>query len=161
VRVEGERDFDARRDVVWGILNDPSQLVTLMPGAKSFELIDDRHWRVQAKVPLGLGSLAMTIDFERTEERPPEFAGLHAKGRGVGAMLDMQTSFTLEEAGAGTHMLWAADVSIAGPVGSMGQRVLQPIVRQQVDQVLAALEQRVIEATAGDATGSAAAAESS
>ena len=26
----------------------------------------------------------------------------------------------------------AADVKIAGPVGSMGQRVLQPIVNQQV-----------------------------
>ena len=40
-------------------------------------------------------------------------------------------------------MLWAADVSIAGPVGSMGQRVLQPIVNQQVEQVLAALEKQV------------------
>ena len=29
-------------------------------------------------------------------------------------------------------MRWSADVSIAGPVGAMGQRVLQPIVNQQV-----------------------------
>ena len=40
-------------------------------------------------------------------------------------------------------MLWAADVSVAGPVGSMGQRVLQPIVKQQVNQVLGALEKQV------------------
>jgi len=40
-------------------------------------------------------------------------------------------------------MAWEADVKIAGPVGAMGQRVLQPIVNQQVGQVLAALEQRV------------------
>jgi carbon monoxide dehydrogenase subunit G len=40
-------------------------------------------------------------------------------------------------------MAWEADVKIAGPVGAMGQRVLQPIVNQQVSQVLAALEQRV------------------
>ena len=37
-------------------------------------------------------------------------------------------------------MLWAADVKIAGPVGSMGQRVLQPIVNQQVQHVLGALD---------------------
>ena len=37
-------------------------------------------------------------------------------------------------------MLWSAEVSIAGPVGAMGQRVLQPIFRQQVDHVLATLE---------------------
>ena len=39
-------------------------------------------------------------------------------------------------------MKWEADVKIAGPVGSMGQRVLQPIVNQQVGNVLAALEAR-------------------
>jgi carbon monoxide dehydrogenase subunit G len=45
-------------------------------------------------------------------------------------------------------MAWEADVRIAGPVGSMGQRVLQPIVNQQVGQVLAALETKVAGATA-------------
>ena len=45
-------------------------------------------------------------------------------------------------------MAWEADVKIAGPVGSMGQRVLQPIVNQQVGQVLAALEAKVAGAAA-------------
>ncbi len=45
-------------------------------------------------------------------------------------------------------MGWEADVSIAGPVGSMGQRVLQPIVNQQVANVLTALEEQVREAGA-------------
>jgi len=44
-------------------------------------------------------------------------------------------------------MAWEADVRIAGPVGSMGQRVLQPIVNQQVAQVLDALETKVASAT--------------
>ena len=39
-------------------------------------------------------------------------------------------------------MRWEADVRIAGPVGAMGQRVLQPIVNQQVTHVLAALDAR-------------------
>ena len=47
----------------------------------------------------------------------------------------------------GTSMAWEADVKIAGPVGAMGQRVLQPIVNQQVTQVLEALEKRVAEAS--------------
>ena len=152
MKVEGERDFAAPRTVVWDVLNDPSEMAGLMPGVQSFEIQDDRHWRAKVKVPLGLGSLAMSIDFEKTEERELEFASLHAKGQGVGAMMNMQTSFTLEDAEAGTRMLWAADVSIAGPVGSMGQRVLQPIVKQQVNQVLGALEKRVGEALAASST---------
>ena len=144
MKVSGERKFDAPVQTVWGVLNDPAQMAKTMPGVESFDVQDDRHWRANVKVPLGLGGLRMSIDFEKLEEREPEFARLAIKGAGVGAMLNMQTSFTLTDAPAGgTQMAWAADVSIAGPVGSMGQRVLQPIVNQQVGNVLASLEQQV------------------
>jgi hypothetical protein len=63
-------------------------------------------------------------------------------------MLSMQTSFDLSEVEGGTAMRWAADVRIAGPVGSMGQRVLQPIVNQQVTHVLSALDREVQNAIA-------------
>jgi carbon monoxide dehydrogenase subunit G len=143
LKVEGERQFAAPREVVWAVLNDPAQMAGLMPGVESFEVKDDRHWSAKVQIPLGLGALALSIDFEKTEERELEFASLKARGNGVGAMLKMQTSFTLEPSDGATRMLWAADVSVAGPVGSMGQRVLQPIVKQQVDVVLTALDKQV------------------
>ena len=65
-------------------------------------------------------------------------------------MLNMETSFELSDADGGTAMKWAADVKIAGPVGSMGQRVLQPIVNQQVQHVLSALDAQVQDAVAGE-----------
>jgi uncharacterized protein len=148
VKVSGERDFEAPRQTVWQVLNDPSLMAKTMPGVESFDIQDDRHWRAHVKIPLGLGGLRMSIDFEKTEEREPEFAKLRAKGNGVGAIMNMDTSFHLSEAGEGTHMKWEADVHILGPVASMGQRVLQPIVNQQVSQVLGALEKQVQEASA-------------
>jgi uncharacterized protein len=143
VNVEGERLLDAPREVVWSVVTSPAEMAELIPGVQSFEISDPTHWSAKVKIPLGLGALAMAIDFEMTDERELEFASLHAKGRGVGAMLNMQTSFTLEPAATGTRMLWTAEVSIAGPVASMGQRVLQPIVKQQVNHVLTALDKRV------------------
>jgi carbon monoxide dehydrogenase subunit G len=152
IRVEGERDFQAPRATVWQVLNDPAQMAKLMPGVQSFEIQDDRHWRAHVKIPLGPGAMKMSIDFEKTEEREPEFAKLHAKGNGVGAIMNMDTSFHLSEGGSGgTHMKWDAEVHILGPVASMGQRVLQPIVNQQVGQVLGALEKQVQEAAQGPA----------
>jgi carbon monoxide dehydrogenase subunit G len=148
VKVTGERDFQAPRQTVWQVLNDPSRMAKMMPGVESFEIQDDRHWRAHVKIPLGLGGLRMSIDFEKMEEREPEFAKLHAKGNGVGAIMNMDTSFHLSEAGDATHMKWEADVHVLGPVASMGQRVLQPIVNQQVTQVLGALEKQVQEARA-------------
>ena len=58
----------------------------------------------------------------------------------------METEFNLEAQGDKTHMAWTADVRVAGPIGSMGQRVFQPIVNQQVGNVLDALEAQVEEA---------------
>ena len=149
MKVEGTRTFDAPRATVWQVLNDPSRLAKTMPGVESFDVRDDRNWRANVKIPLGLGGLRMSIDFTKTEEREPEFAKLAAKGNGVGAIMNMETTFHLaESASGGTDMKWEADVKIAGPVGSMGQRVLQPIVNQQVGQVLSALDEQVKEARA-------------
>ncbi len=136
------------------MLNDPAKMAELMPGVESFSVEADRHWMANVKIPCGLGGLRMSMRFDKVEARAPEYAQLDAKGTGVGAMLSMQTAFDLAEADGGTAMRWQADVSIAGPVGAMGQRVLQPIVNQQVQQVLAALEKRVSEA-AGAGTGGA------
>jgi len=149
VKVEGTRSFDAPRGTVWEVLNSPERMAKLMPGVESFDVKDDAHWRANVKIPLGLGGLRMTFDFTKLEERGPEFAKLHAQGNGVGAIVSMDTAFDLAEAdGGGTQMKWEADVKIAGPVGSMGQRVLQPIVNQQVNSVLSALDKQVQEAAA-------------
>jgi carbon monoxide dehydrogenase subunit G len=147
MKVTGERQFEAPVATVWSVLNDPAQMAQTMPGVESFDIQDEKHWRAHVKVPLGLGGLRMSIDFEKMEEREPEFAKLHAKGNGVGAIMNMDTSFHLSEAGGGgTNMKWEADVHILGPVASMGQRVLQPIVNQQVSHVLSALDKQVQEA---------------
>jgi hypothetical protein len=143
VNVSGERTFAAPRAAVWKVLNDPASMAKTMPGVQSFDVHDEKRWTANVKIPLGLGGLKMTIDMEKIEETAPEHAALKIKGNGVGAMLNMQTSFDLAEVDGGTAMKWAADVKIAGPVGSMGQRVLQPIVNQQVEHVLAALDREV------------------
>jgi len=147
VIVQGERVFDAPRATVWQVLNDPASMAATMPGVESFDVHDERRWTANVKIPLGLGGLKMKIDMNKTEERELEYAAMQIKGQGVGAMMNMVTKFELSDTAEGTtKMNWSADVKIAGPVGSMGQRVLQPIVNQQVQHVLGALEQQVQDA---------------
>jgi carbon monoxide dehydrogenase subunit G len=142
--VEGTRTFDAPRETVWKVLNDPAAMAATMPGVESFDVHDDKRWTANVKIPLGLGGLKMKIDMEKTDERELEHAAMQIKGQGVGAMMNMLTKFDLSDTDSGTtKMDWSADVKIAGPVGSMGQRVLQPIVNQQVQHVLGALDEQV------------------
>src|SRR5919197_2922821 len=157
MKVAGERSFAAPREAVWVVLNDPAAMAKSIPGDTSLDIRDVRHWSAKVKIPLSLGMLDMTMNMEKTEEREPELARLAIKGTGVGAILNMTTAFTLAEAGGGTRMAWEGDVRIAGPVGSMGQHVLQPIVNQQVQNVMTALDQQVMArgSEAGDAAGGA------
>jgi uncharacterized protein len=149
MKVEGTKAFDAPRELVWEVLMDPERMARLLPGVESFEVQDPDHWSASVKVPLGMGGLKLKFAFEQQEKRPIEYAKLDAKGQGVGAIVNMRTEFHLEPDGDGTAMRWEADVRIAGPIGSMGQRVFQPIVNQQVKSVLDALEAQVAEAKAG------------
>jgi carbon monoxide dehydrogenase subunit G len=153
VRVEGTKQFDAPQAKVWEVLNDPSRMAKTMPGVQDFSVEDDRHWTAKVVIPLGLGGLKMSINFEKVEERQPDYARLNAKGTGVGAMLSMDTQFELSESSGGTEMKWEADVRLMGQVGSMGQRVLQPIVNQQVQNVLAALDEQIREAGLAPGSG--------
>jgi carbon monoxide dehydrogenase subunit G len=147
MNVSGERTFAAPRATVWKVLNDPESMAKTMPGVESFDVHDERRWTANVKIPLGLGSLKMKVDMEKVEEREPEFAKLAIKGQGVGAIMNMETSFKLGDVPeGGTAMAWEAEVKVLGPVGSMGQRVLQPIVNQQVQHVLTALDGQVQQA---------------
>ena len=67
MKVEGERAFDAPREAVWHVLNDPAAMAAMMPGVESFDVQDEHHWRANVKIPLGLGALGMT--HEHGEDR--------------------------------------------------------------------------------------------
>jgi len=146
VIVEGTKEFDAPAQVVWDVLMDPSRISKLLPGVEGFEVQDDRHWSANVKVPLGMGGLKLKFSFEKADERPIEYSKLNARGQGVGAIIGMDTEFHLTAEGERTSMRWVADIHVAGPIGSMGQRVFQPIVNQQVSNVLNALEEQVSDA---------------
>jgi carbon monoxide dehydrogenase subunit G len=147
VKVEGVKEFDASLQTVWDVLMDPARISKLLPGVENFEVQDDKHWSANVKVPLGMGGLKLKFKFEQADARPIEYAKLNARGSGVGAIVGMDTEFHLTPVdGDRTSMKWIADIHVAGPIGSMGQRVFQPIVNQQVGNVLTALENQIDEA---------------
>jgi uncharacterized protein len=120
VNVEGERAFTAPRAIVWEVLNDPEAMAKTMPGVESFDVHDANRWTARVNVPLALGALKLKIDMEKTDSRELESASMQLKGKGVGAFVNMQTRFDLSDAAAG-----------------------QPIVHQQVEHVLGALDEQV------------------
>ena len=86
---------------MWQVLNDPAAMASTMPGVESFDVHDEQRWTANVKIPLGLGGLKMKIDMEKTEERELEYRrACTIKGQGVGAMMNMETTFDAQRRAA-------------------------------------------------------------
>jgi carbon monoxide dehydrogenase subunit G len=148
VHLEGTRDFDAPRDTVWQVLNDPHRLARLVPLIETVDIRDDDHWSARVRVPLGLRTAHSQMEFHRTETRAPEHARLEGTGHAPGVKVTLVTYFDLSDNAGGTTMRWRADVKLGGPFGALGGRALQPLAESHVGRLLDGLDRQVQEAKA-------------
>ena len=143
VRIEGTKRFRVPRERVFRALTDPNELSELMPGGvERVEIKSDDEWIAVVKPPFGRG-MNLKIDMHVTDRREPEHARLAAWGKGFGARISVDTEFQLTEDGDGTDMTWSADVGLAGLVGGLGGKALEPAARKQAERAMERLRARL------------------
>ena len=146
MKVEGTKAFDAAPEVVWEVLMDPERMAKLLPGVESFEVHDADHWTAAVKVPLGMGALKLKFAFEQVEKAADRLREAQRQGPGASVRSWTWRPSSTSRRTAMRRRCAGRPGRPRGPVGSMGQRVFQPIVNQQVTSVLDALEVRVADA---------------
>jgi hypothetical protein len=109
------------------------------------EILSPDSFRAKVKVGISLVKGTMEFEFRTTDKVPPSSAKLIGTGRGVGSTIDMQTGFTLEEAGAGTKVGWVGDVNVGGIMAGLGTKLLDSTSSKMVGQVMENLKNRLKE----------------
>jgi uncharacterized protein len=142
MRVDGTRRFQARRERVFRALTDPHELSELMPGVQRVEVESADEWIAVVKPPFGPG-LNLKLDMHITERREPEHARLTAWGKSFGARISIETEFELADDGDGTDMTWSAEIGLAGLLGGLGGKAMEPMARQQAERALDRMQTRV------------------
>jgi carbon monoxide dehydrogenase subunit G len=142
VHLHGNRRFRATRDRVFRALTDPHELSELMPGVQRVDVDNEDEWIAVVKPPFGRG-LNLKLDMHITNRRPPEHATLTAWGKSFGARISIETEFDLAENGDGTDMVWTAEVGLAGLLGGLGGKALEPVAQQQAERALDRMQARV------------------
>jgi carbon monoxide dehydrogenase subunit G len=142
VRIEGTKHFQAPRQRVFRALTDPHELTELMPGVERVEVSSEDEWIAVVKPPFGRG-LNLKLDMHVTDRREPEHARLVAWGKSFGARISIETEFELVEDGDGTDMAWSAEVGLAGLLGGLGRKALEPAARHQAERTIERLKTRV------------------
>jgi carbon monoxide dehydrogenase subunit G len=142
VRIEGRRHIGASRERVFRALTDPDEISVLMPGVQRVDVVSGDEWVAVVKPPFGRG-LSMKLDLHVTDRVPPRHARLVAWGKSFGARISIETEFELADDGGGTDMVWTADVGLAGLLGGLGGKALEPAARGQAERSLDRLQERV------------------
>ena len=113
-----------------------------MPGVERVDVSSADEWIAVVKPPFGPG-LNLKLDMHVTDRREPEHARLLAWGKSLGARISIETEFELAEDGDCTDMTWSADVRLAGVLGGLGGKALEPAARHQAERAMDRLQARV------------------
>ncbi|MGH2541767.1 MAG: SRPBCC family protein, partial [Ardenticatenaceae bacterium] len=104
MEIAGEYTFDAPQDKVWGALQDPDVLGSVMPGGQGVEQIGENEYAGTLKIKVGpvQGTFKGTIKL--SDIVPPESYHLAVEGKGAPGHMTGSGSMKLTGQGDTTHM---------------------------------------------------------
>jgi uncharacterized protein len=132
---DGSVPIKADRVRVWAFVTDPTQVASCGPGVDSVEIIDERHFKVVARIGIGMIKATFGIDVTRGDEREPDFAELTGTGKAPGSAVDGSARMDLSDGPDDvTVMDWSADIHIHGRLASVGARLIEGTSRKLIAQ---------------------------
>jgi carbon monoxide dehydrogenase subunit G len=134
VHLDGEFTVNAPRPDVYAFLTDPARVSRHMPDVRNVVIDDADHFTITARVGVSHIKGDITMKLAIQDRRPPISTSVVGRGTGLASVVDMVTSFTLEDAPPGTVVHWRGDVTISGKLAAFGpQGLLDRIARKNVD----------------------------
>ena len=149
MKVEREILIGAPREAVWAFLWDVPRLAACIPGARDVRAVEEKK-RYTALVgdKVGPFKVEFPLEIEVLEAQAPEHLRARAGGRDgkVDGLVRVQLDLALADAGEGTSLRLAADISVLGKLGTLGHSVIvrkgNDIVARFASAVQAQLESK-------------------
>lgn len=139
IKIAGNVNVDAPRQEVWDSLFDLDvmrNVTAKVPGVsvERLDQIDDMHYEGTAVI--GVAAIKGKYDGTITvlEKREPEFIRIKGEGKGGGNWTSGEVNLNLAEEDGKTMMSYAGQGNLSGPLASLGQRLVDTVGRQFIDQ---------------------------
>lgn len=138
MKVSGTSHLSADRDAVWRALNDPAVLVRTIPGCRRLEALGGDAYKMT--IAAGVGSITGVYDGQvrLTDREQPGSFRMHAQGAGAPGTIGAEVLVTLADAAdGGTELTFAADATVGGMIGGVGQRMLTGVSKKMAAEFFA------------------------
>jgi carbon monoxide dehydrogenase subunit G len=141
---------------VYAALTDPAVLVRTLPGCQRLEQTGPDSYT--ATLQAGVGSIKGLFDgsVRLTDMTAPDSFTLHASGAGTPGTVDAVAHVRLvaDPMSGGTLVHYAADATVGGVIGGVGQRMLSGVARRTAGEFFAAVDRDLAAAAAPVAVAS-------
>jgi len=133
VHVEGEFRVHAPADRVYALFADPVAFIDCLDDPHEIRPTDVDHF--EGTVTTGIAFIRGTfrIRGSYTARVPPTGLGVRIQGSGLGSGVDADLSIALAEAGGETSLRWQGEIRLAGPVATLGERMVKGTVDKKTD----------------------------
>ena len=141
---EGTFEVSASKEKVFSFLIDPKKVTTIFPDVENVKIIDENNFTMKAKVGISFIKGTLDVKLSLAEKKEPTFAKLKARGTGISSSVDLESSFSLEDAkGGGTLVRWAADAKVSGLMASVGSRLMDTASEKYVKQIVGSMRKKL------------------
>jgi len=134
----------ARPEVVWAALNDPAVLQACLPGCKSLEMTDARHFESIMQIRVGPIAATFKSNVELSDLVPPKAYTITGQGTaGPVGFAKITARVQLEPQGDATLLQYDADVDIGGKLMTVGARLIQSAANTNLQSCFDALKAQI------------------
>jgi carbon monoxide dehydrogenase subunit G len=127
MRIEKSFTVDAPQDKVWQFVSSPERVGMCFPGCQGVTALGEDKYQASIKVKIGPIKTVFNVDFEATEERPPEYSAYTTRGEEANraSRLKAESTLTLSPLDDGrTRVVYTSDMSLVGRLGKFGLGVM-------------------------------------
>jgi len=134
------------RDALWTLLDDPTALARVLPGAESLEADGPGRWHGVLASKIGFMTVRADAVASVHDARPPEHLRLEIEGRprGLAGSFRASIPFDLEAVEPGkTAITYVVDMTVTGRLAAFGVPLLRDTLRRQVSELVRNLEREL------------------
>jgi len=138
VRLAGSERLTAPQAAVWAVLEDPERLAEALPGVDDLVRNEDGSFEATIRPALALGEVPFSTVWRPAGAVAGSELTYHVRGRSDEYELELHARLRLTD----DTVAWELDGGFTGTMRAVGQRVLEAIVRHQVELVLAGAQRQ-------------------
>jgi uncharacterized protein len=143
VKLEGAATLPASREKVWELLNDPARLAKILPGCERLEPDGPDRFRVAVKFGIAAISGNYSGWIQLSEKKPPESLRMEMEGKGAPGFVKGGGRLELREKNGATEIFYAGEAQVGGVIAAVGQRLIEATARKIVQQFFEAAEEEL------------------